>query len=261
MAYNNECDCSDEVTPCPPSSSRNTPGSPSCIRLQNWSTPDVNYIGVPMGSAALQKNERVIDETIATLAGFENYINNKVVYDSRTVVSGEEFDIMGNTSVTTTSTQPFTINSGAKGSFRAGTEITLGEGFHARSGAEFRAYLDNCTSLALTEEEASLSESSQPKEKTIIYHQKQVLQLMASPNPFQKEVHISYRLLKDAEVHLFLTDLTGIPIRTLLLKEPTKGGMLNVLSADWSSVPAGTYFLVIEADGLREATKLVKLSY
>ncbi len=49
MAYNNHCDCSDEITPCPASASRSTPDSPSCTRLTNFSNPTVLRGGDPMG--------------------------------------------------------------------------------------------------------------------------------------------------------------------------------------------------------------------
>ncbi len=49
MAYNDECDCSNEISPCPDYNSRATKGSPSCSRLNYWSTPDVEYGGDDMG--------------------------------------------------------------------------------------------------------------------------------------------------------------------------------------------------------------------
>lgn len=70
MAYNDECDCSDEVTPCPPLSARNTPDYPWCDRLQFWSNPDVYYGGVAMGTTEYEDDSRVLDETANTIAGY-----------------------------------------------------------------------------------------------------------------------------------------------------------------------------------------------
>lgn len=261
MAYNNACDCSDEVTPCPPSDERATPGTPSCTRLQNWSTPDVLNGGVAMGTAAVEKNERVLDEQLPSKSTFEPYILNKTAYEARTIISGEEFDMMGNNSLVTDPADPFVINSGAKGTFRAGTEIILREGFHARSGSEFRAYLDNCTSLAISgEEEAQLNQNELPRETVVYFHDRQVLQLKANPNPFQDVVFIIYRLLKPARVSLYLTDISGIPIRTLLLQKPTEGGGFNQLECNWGDLPAGTYFLVMKTDEQKEVQKLIKIA-
>ncbi len=41
-----------------------------CTRLQYWSNPNVSYGGVPMGTAALNNNARVLNETAAQVANF-----------------------------------------------------------------------------------------------------------------------------------------------------------------------------------------------
>jgi peptidyl-Asp metalloendopeptidase len=41
-----------------------------CSRLQYWSNPNVLYNGIPMGSAALNDNARVLNETATTVAAF-----------------------------------------------------------------------------------------------------------------------------------------------------------------------------------------------
>ena len=56
MAYNDWCDCTDEISPCPsPASTRSTPYTPSCTRLPYFSNPAIIRIedpmGVPLGSS------------------------------------------------------------------------------------------------------------------------------------------------------------------------------------------------------------------
>lgn len=46
--------------------------TPSCPRLQYWSSPHVNYAGVAMGTAASNDNARVLNETASTVAGFRS---------------------------------------------------------------------------------------------------------------------------------------------------------------------------------------------
>jgi hypothetical protein len=70
MAYNEECDCSDEISPCPPSEYRVTPGSPSCTRLLYWSNPEKTYEGDPMGVPNLSDNQQTLDNTALTVANF-----------------------------------------------------------------------------------------------------------------------------------------------------------------------------------------------
>lgn len=51
MAYNDACDCLDEVTPCPVYDSRSTKGSPACTRLSHFSNDEITYLGDAMGIA------------------------------------------------------------------------------------------------------------------------------------------------------------------------------------------------------------------
>jgi hypothetical protein len=259
MAYNNECDCSDEVTPCPAYDDRATPGSPSCTRLQNWSTPDVTQNGVPMGTAATHKNERVLDETMDDLSHYEAYILNKSVYDSRVITNGEEFDIQGSNSLTTEVTEPFTVNSGAKGSFRAGSEITLKEGFWARSGSEFRAYLDSCTDLLQNEEEEAQDREEEILYGTIYNENAMAVQLRAYPNPFEKVFLVEYRITQKVPVTIQLIDITGKPISTIVDYKTAEADQIYQVSYDGSQLPAGAYQLIIQAGNERHNLHLVKM--
>lgn len=45
--------------------------SPGCVRLPNWSNPNVQRDGVAMGTAATHHNARVLNETAASLASFQ----------------------------------------------------------------------------------------------------------------------------------------------------------------------------------------------
>lgn len=258
MAYNNECDCDDEVSPCPAFDDRSTPGSPYCDRLQYWSTPDVTYGGVPMGTVSTEKNERVLDETAADLAGYENYEINKVVFDSRNITNGEEFDIQGETSLTTDVNDPFTIFSGAKGNFRAGTEITLKEGFHARSGSEFRAWLDNCTNLSLTGNEDPVTRKEPPQIR-VEEADNLVVQLTTFPNPFTDKLHVRYRVTQDTEVSMRLVDMLGRQVAFILEQDPTPAELLQMTTFDGSRLAAGTYTLIVRAGDQRHTKRVVKV--
>lgn len=255
MAYNNECDCSDEVTPCPARADRVTPGEPWCDRLQNWSTPDVSRDGVAMGTASTEKNERVLDQTAATLAGFEGYILNKSVYDQATISSGEEFDIQGYTSLSTQTTDPFVILSGAKGTFRAGTEITLREGFHARFGSEFRAFLDNCDNLTVQDEHPQVAAREKPQ-KRIERSNHQILQLSTFPNPFHDQFRIRFRITQQAEVSIALHDIQGRLIDQILDAVPVSAGQIRQISWQASGLAAGSYYLTFRA-GKEVLTKTI----
>ena len=86
MAYNDECDCSNETVPCPALGSRSTPYTPICTRLNYWSNPNLTYGGDPMGVAQGTStactagdlshptcdadNHLVLDNTALTVANF-----------------------------------------------------------------------------------------------------------------------------------------------------------------------------------------------
>jgi hypothetical protein len=69
MAYNDQCDCSDEVTPCPALGARATPNSPSCTRLDFWSNPSVISRTVQMGSPT-EDNHLTLNNTAGAVANF-----------------------------------------------------------------------------------------------------------------------------------------------------------------------------------------------
>jgi hypothetical protein len=79
MSYNDYCDCSDEVFPCPSYDARRTKGSPVCDRIPRWSNPSIFYnsdpLGVPeftcTGSVGCDAdNARTLNNTRVTVANF-----------------------------------------------------------------------------------------------------------------------------------------------------------------------------------------------
>ncbi len=74
MAYNDDCDCRDEASPCPAYEDRATKGTPYCSRFAYWSNPGVSYggdpMGVPAGSPNAADNHLTLDNTAYTVANF-----------------------------------------------------------------------------------------------------------------------------------------------------------------------------------------------
>jgi hypothetical protein len=259
MAYNDQCDCSDEAFPCPPYDERDTPGEPVCPRQQNWSTPDVTKDGVPMGTEELHKNERTLDVEDQNSAAYEAYIMNKTIYENREIQADEAFDIQGQISVTTVLGQPLTLNNGSRGTFRAEDEIFLREGFHARSGSEFRAFLvETCTALSLTgedEEEAlareedSLAPGREPE--TFI--------VRAFPNPFTAKATIELEFAEETTATIRVYDMFGRLVNTLARDEAVSPGVLTQYVLDGTGLPAGTYTCVVQAGEKDHSIRLIKL--
>lgn len=107
MAYNDECDCTNEVSPCPAYDFRNTPGAPSCSRLMFWSNPSITYVppeitpaptpvpmGIPDGTYSLcvlgvsypnlldcdADNRKILNLTNVTVSNFRQTKFRSTVY-------------------------------------------------------------------------------------------------------------------------------------------------------------------------------------
>lgn len=122
MAYNDECDCQNESTPCPAPNARATPGLPWCQRLPFWSNPTLMHNAgtpitpnfVPLGvvagtsTACTEKNNgnpecdaadfRALNSTASTVANF---------------VSGNLATVRVNTQCTLTGTPPRCLENGS----------------------------------------------------------------------------------------------------------------------------------------------------
>ena len=81
-----------------------------------------------------------------------------------------------------------------------------------------------------------------------------------APNPVRNSMTCSITLPREAHVHLRLLDLQGRTVRTLADQVMPAGEhplAWNATSHEAASLPAGLYFLGLEADGVRRTQKLV----
>ena len=144
MAYNDECDCSDEVSPCPAMAARATPGMPVCTRVQWWSNPAVNFSGTPTGIGTRCDNRTALDGADNGVIAFEGLVVNKTLTVAETVRQEEEGNLLAEQTIENTAGVAVQYLNDAKGSYRAGNSITLRPGFWAQNGADFRAFIDGC---------------------------------------------------------------------------------------------------------------------
>jgi FlgD Ig-like domain len=83
----------------------------------------------------------------------------------------------------------------------------------------------------------------------------------ASPNPFIEETHISYRLPKEGQVQVSITDLNGRSVKSWT--EEVKGSgkqelVWNGTDASGNLLKAGVYFCTLHYAGVKKTCKLVK---
>lgn len=128
MAYKDQC----------------TVNNTSCTRIPYFSNPSINYLNAPTGTVATNnnawasENSRINISTLQT-ADFNKLLGTEIFFDD------DYFDGFAANSISNNGN--FTLNSGASGLMRAGTEVILNPGFLAYEGSTFNAILDWCAPL------------------------------------------------------------------------------------------------------------------
>ena len=244
MSYNDECD----------------DGGGSCTRIQYWSTPDVNptgWGGGVAGTSGTEKNERVLDDTEVSIAGYEALVTNKSVYDPETILSGEEGNFQGNTTVTTVSSTSTYLDyrNGSKGEIKAGSSITLNAGFWARSGSDFTAFLETCNAVTsrlglLSTQEENTTELLNDIEEGY------TVTMNAYPNPFSSLVKFGLYLPQDDHVKFSIYNMFGKEIAVLAERELAAGKY--VFNFNSSNHNAGIYNVVLITSEKQMVKRIVK---
>ncbi len=80
------------------------------------------------------------------------------------------------------------------------------------------------------------------------------------PNPFNKEISISYRLPQEGKVNTQITDLSGQVLKTWLEYQSSGNQILvwNGTDSAGNELKPGIYFCIINYKGLRKVCKLIK---
>ena len=127
-------------------------GANPCTRVNWFSGPGVFYSCPPSyvtGFAGTHDNVQGHEDSRNTMVNHYNsyasstYSGDYNIYDGEAVHRAADDEVGYNSA-----TNKFELFSGSEGSFRASNVVTLGQGFHARSGSKFVAYLESCTPLA-----------------------------------------------------------------------------------------------------------------
>ena len=75
------------------------------------------------------------------------------------------------------------------------------------------------------------------------------------PNPASNKALLNYNILNSGEVSIRVVDVTGRMIKSLFTGYATAG--LNELPVDMSSIQSGTYYIVLESNGMQTTHPLV----
>ena len=240
MAYNDACE--DAGT--------------NCTRIQYWSTPDVSVPAIWGGDAAgtnsTNYNEAVLDNTEATVAGWEAMVSNKTVYGADIVYADQEGNFEGSSSVSTVSGTSLEYRSGSKGVMRAETSVTLADGFWAQAGSDFTAYLQSCAVVTADQRQSyRIDNEYAPTDDG--------LRLKVLPNPFSSDFDVILETTDQElrNVHIALIDLQGKTVARLITGVDLNEG-LHRYKFSTDQISSGVYMLMIQTDEKRTFERIVK---
>lgn len=138
-----------------------------------------------------------------------------------------------------------TVASGDEVAFRSGKSITLLPSFQAELGTDFRAYIESCAPMTLTEDSIYNNVFTERADDGRMSKESEII---IAPNPTEGEFSI---LGLNEDARLTIIDGYGKIIKNSL--ENTNA------TIDLTSFSSGMYFIIIEMEGKRILKRVVKL--
>ncbi len=191
-----------------------------------------DYVGYPPTSCGNDDNVRADVEDYAIVIGedsCEPFYELSGIINSNTFRAQDYIESDGQIPVGNTVT------------FQAGNLVHLLPGFTATAGAssKFHALIDDCTPTA-------------PKQEI----DTEQIAIRNYPNPFTGQTTITFSLPKDSPVTLFISDVTGRQVATLINNEITQSGTHQV-TFDGIRHTAGVYYYTIQAGDYTGTQKMI----
>ena len=243
-------------------------GASPCTRF-NWFSDNLGVGDVLCGGVLRLRGNTNARNTDRLNLSRGTIVDHEIVPATRTYsgdynwFAREAVHFVATSSVTYNSsgTNKFEFWSGSEGSFRASDEVTLGEGFHARFGTDFTAYLENCTPIPTpnvvipedAEREVAEDFEHNPEENIMFSNDMSVF-----PNPFSTETKIEITLSEDQVIRLAVYDVNGKVAQVIVDGVQLPEGR-HIYSFDATSLPAGVYNAVMTIDNQRMVRRAIKL--
>ncbi|NNC96143.1 MAG: T9SS type A sorting domain-containing protein [Chitinophagales bacterium] len=205
---------------------------------QIWNCGGTNYTAGTINN----RNEDRLNLSDGTILDFEIVLDNELFSGDYNWFSGEAVHRAANLTISYNSTvNNFELFSGSEGSFRASNEITLGEGFWARSGSVFTAYRESCTPTFTPEPDDPIAVDKQGS----AFESDEDARIAIAPNPFSSATNINYFIDNESLVDVRIYNIQGALLTTLLDNSIQQNGNYT-LQFDGSHLSAGTYFCIIK---------------
>ncbi|NNC96153.1 MAG: T9SS type A sorting domain-containing protein [Chitinophagales bacterium] len=205
-----------------------------------WNCNSINYA---KGSAN-NRNTDILNTNDATVVD-HRVVGNVVTYGSNYDWFNKEavhFAANDEVGYTGAGSNQFEFHSGSQGSFRATTGVTLGEGFWAHSGSDFRAYRENCGPVISPQADEVIVQN---KTETMINLEDTRVNLF--PNPASDMVNIEFYLNLDGYVSLSVYDVEGKLIDRTVSEAFHNSGM-HTLQINGGRLSAGNYMVALTID-------------
>ena len=142
--------------------------------------------------------------------------------------------------------------------FKAGESITLMDGFHARAGSSFRAYIEACGSFLLLNQDNTQVVLPEEITESVSVSNKPRLSIM--PNISSTETTIEMTTYDDQEFQLFVINQNGQTVRTLLNGVNLSAGIHN-FSLRLDQFNAGMYYITMISRSGIQTERLVVVKY
>jgi len=222
MAYNKEC----------------SDNGKNCVRLQYWSTPNVNYGLEVMGTHTTENCVLMLNNQASNVMSFRQPINN-LLLTNIDILNGVYADVNAQYNVETNGN--VIVNNGMELNVFATKEIVLKPGFEALLGSEFNVATKSIAAcgvmssskLKYNEDEDLLKNKEDENYSLTIY-----------PNPTNNDININYKLKTNEQISIKIVGFLGRTILSLKTNEFLKpGSYSNKVSL--SGLSAGVYFVQI----------------
>ncbi|MBK8807946.1 MAG: T9SS type A sorting domain-containing protein [Bacteroidales bacterium] len=215
-----------------------------CIRIQNWSNPNVSYGGFPTGTEVICNTARVWNEQAPTALAFMQPANS-VIVSSSDVANGTYSNIVAKQDISTLG--DVDITTGKALCFKAGDNIILKTGFSAFEGSEFYGGIENitdCGSTSLKFAKVQIDDVSAYSNDVAVLTEN-ALFLAISPNPTNDLLNIEFKTYQNSEVSISLVNFLGCELRVIQDRENFESGNFNIQTSV-SDLSVGVYFIVLK---------------
>jgi len=136
------------------------------------------------------------------------------------------------------------IQPSANVTYDAGNQVRLKPGFKALNGSRFHAFIDGCGG------NAKLTSSTNNGFELDDF------ELNVYPNPVNQLANITYQLLEEEQISVYIFDATGKQVTTLAENQTQQIGQ-HQLELDASDLPAGIYYLHLTISNINSTKKVM----